>query len=68
MRSEITQHAHDAEFDANLLLKVMKKFLDNKSESDYDYILKNFVKLPNDLASSCTSDPDDWYQKAKEEA
>ena len=53
MRSEITQHAHDAEFDANLLLKVMKKFLDNKSESDYDYILKNFVKLPNDLASSC---------------
>ena len=54
MRSEIRQHAHDAEFDAKLLLAVMRKYLDSKSDSDYNYIMKNFVRLPSDgLASIC---------------
>ena len=54
MGSEIRQHAHDAEFDAKLLLAVMRKYLDSKSDSDYNYIMKNFVRLPSDgLASIC---------------
>ena len=45
MRSEIRELTHDAEFDANLLLPVMKKYLDNKSDSDYDFIMNNFVSF-----------------------
>ena len=54
MRSEIRQHAHDAEFDANLLLAVLKKYFDSKSDKDYNNIMRNFVTLPSDgLASIC---------------
>ena len=54
MRSEIRQHAHNAEFDANLPLAVMTKYLDSKSDSDSNDIMKNFVRLPSDgLASIC---------------
>ena len=54
MRSEIRQHAHNAEFDANLPLAVMTKYLDSKSDSDSNDIMKNFVRLLSDgLASIC---------------
>ena len=54
VRSEIRQHAHDAEFDARLLFAVMKKYIDNKGQREKDFIIENYVRLPSeDLSRIC---------------
>ena len=53
VRSEIRQHAHDAEFDAKLLFAVMKKFIDSKRQREKDFKIEKYVMPSEGLSSIC---------------